>query len=85
MCMLGFSVEDSTSIPDSSDAGSEPSSNEGERTSVETVEILSFEVAGMLVLMNTGVRVATEFNVTGAQKYSVKRAVVKSSWGNLSC
>ena len=66
MFMLDFSVEDSTSIPDSSDAGSEPSSNEGEKTSVETVEILSFEVAGMMpVLMNTGVGVATEFNVTG--------------------
>ena len=66
MCMLDFSVEDSTSIPDSNDAGSEPSSDEGEKLSVETVEILRFEVEGMMpVLMNTGVGVATESNVTG--------------------
>ncbi len=48
MFMLDLSVEDSTSIPDSSDAGSEPSSNEGEKTSVETVEILRLEVVGIM-------------------------------------
>ena len=66
MCMLDLSIEDSTSIPSSSDAGSEPISNDGEKTSVETEEILRFEVIGIMpVLMNTGVGVAAESSVTG--------------------